>query len=168
MFTFSARRLASTTYPITHSHHHETPGPVYLVLLMHTKTRKRDLVDILFHLCLSVSYDRVLSISTDLGNKICHDFQKEDAVCLPQLKGGLFTAGAVDNIYHYTSSTSAQDSFNVQGSRCSNIRTLKSVERGMFSSLATLRKLLPTFQNHTPCLSSIVVTGGQRKTWRKY
>ena len=82
---------------------------------MHTKTRKRDLVDILFHLGLSISYDRVLSISTDLGNKICHHFQKEDAVCPPQLKSGLFTTGAVDNIDHNPSSTSAQDSFHGTG-----------------------------------------------------
>jgi len=31
-------------------------------MLMHTKTRKRDLVDTLFHLGLSVSYDRVLRL----------------------------------------------------------------------------------------------------------
>ena len=67
VFNFSARRRESTTDPIEHSHHQETPVPVYLGLLMHTKTRKRDLFDILFHLGLSISYDRVLSISTDLG-----------------------------------------------------------------------------------------------------
>ncbi len=67
VFNFGARRRENTTDPIKHSHHQETPVPVYLGLLMHTKTRKRDLVDILFHLGLSISYDRVLSISTDLG-----------------------------------------------------------------------------------------------------
>ena len=108
VFNFSARRRESTTDPIKHSHHQETPVPVYLGLLMHTKTRKRDLVDILFHLGLYISYDRVLSISTDLGNKISHHFQKEDAVCPPQLKSGLFTTWAVNNIDHNPSSTSAQ------------------------------------------------------------
>jgi hypothetical protein len=82
---------------------------------MHTKTRKRDLVDTLFHLGLSISYDRVLSISTDLGNKICHFFQTEGTVCPPVLKSGLFTTGAVDNIDHNASSTSAHDSFHGTG-----------------------------------------------------
>jgi len=82
---------------------------------MHTKTRKRDLVDTLFHLGLSVSYERVLSISTDLGNNICRFFQQEGAVCPPELKSGLFTTAAVDNIDHNPSSTSAQDSFHGTG-----------------------------------------------------
>ena len=38
-------------------------------MMVHSKTRKRELVDILFSLGLSISYDRVLSISTELGNK---------------------------------------------------------------------------------------------------
>ena len=37
------------------------------------------------------------------------------AVCPPQLKGGLFTTAAVDNIDHNQSSTSVHDSFNGTG-----------------------------------------------------
>ena len=116
MFNSIARRRQSTSIESTkHGHNRETPLPVYLGMLMHTKTRKRDLVDTLFHLGLSVSYDRVLSISTDLGNNICRFFQQEGAVCPPELKVGLFTTGAVDNIDHNPSSTSAQDSFHGTG-----------------------------------------------------
>ena len=95
-----------------HSHNRETPLPVYLGTLIHTKTRKRDLVDTLYHLGLSISYDRVLSISTDLETNICRFFQKEGTVCPLKLKSGLFTTGAVDNIDHNPSSTSAKDSFH--------------------------------------------------------
>ena len=83
--------------------------------MIHTKTRKRELVDQLFDLGLSVSYDRVLEISTELGNKVCHYYQTQKAVCPPQLKCGLFTTAAVDNIDHNTSSTSARDSFHATG-----------------------------------------------------
>ena len=74
--------------------------PVYLGILMHTKTHKRDMLDTLFHMGLLVSYDRVLSISTDLRDSICHFFLQEGAVCPPELKSTLFTTGAVDNINH--------------------------------------------------------------------
>ncbi len=81
-------------------------------MLMHTKTHKRDLVDTLFHMGLSVSYDRVLNISVDLGNSICRVFQPEGVVCPPEVKSGLFTTGAVDNIDHNPSLASASDSFH--------------------------------------------------------
>ena len=117
MFNCYARRRenTSTTESTMHSHNRETPLPMYLGTLMHTKTWKRDLVDTLFHLGLSISYDRVLSISTDLGERICRFFQKEGTVCPPELKSGLFTTGAMDNIDHNPSSTSAQDSFHGTG-----------------------------------------------------
>uniref|UniRef100_UPI0035902B8E protein mono-ADP-ribosyltransferase PARP3 isoform X1 n=2 Tax=Myxine glutinosa TaxID=7769 RepID=UPI0035902B8E len=69
----------------------------------------------MFNLGLSISYDRVLSISTDLGNRICRFFQNEGTVCRPELKSDLFTTGAVDNIDHNLSSTSAHDSFHGTG-----------------------------------------------------
>ena len=95
-------------------HGHNRHVPVYLGMLMHTKTHKRDMVDALFHMGVSVSYDRVLSISTDLGDSICRFFQPEGAVCPPELKSGLFTTGAVDNIDHNPSLTSAQDAFHAR------------------------------------------------------
>ena len=69
----------------------------------------------LFNLGLCISYDRVLNISTELGNKVCYHYEQEKVVCSLQLKGGLFTTAAVDNIYHNPSSTSAHDSFHGTG-----------------------------------------------------
>lgn len=104
--------LTSTT---RHSQEWEAPLPIYLGMMIHTKTRKRELVNILYELGLRISYDRVLGISTELGKKICHHYRMEKAVCPPQLKGGLFTTAAVDNIDHNPSSTSAHDSFHGTG-----------------------------------------------------
>ncbi|XP_014664507.1 PREDICTED: uncharacterized protein LOC106806883 [Priapulus caudatus] len=110
------REIATTNRPTTwHSQDRETPLPIYLGIMIHTKTRKRALVDTLFDLGLCISYDRVLDISTELGNKICQYYEVEKAVCPPQLKGGLFTTAAVDNIDHNPSSTSAYDSFHGTG-----------------------------------------------------
>ena len=91
------------------------PVPLYLGVLIHSRTRKRELIDALFELGLSISYDRVMSISTILGNNLCHQFEMEKTVCPPKLKGELFTTAAIDNIDHNPSSTTAQDSFHGTG-----------------------------------------------------
>ena len=54
-----------------HNKSREPPLPVYLGIFLHNKTRKWELVDTMHELGLSVSYDRVLEISTDLSTKIC-------------------------------------------------------------------------------------------------
>lgn len=89
--------------------------PVYLGVMLHTKTRKRELVDTLYDLGLSVSYDRVLEISSEFGYKLCSLYHREKAVCPPKLKCSLFTTAAVDNIDHNPSSTSSHDTFHGTG-----------------------------------------------------
>ena len=106
---------SKTATPTRHSQDRETPLPTYLGIPVHTKTRKRALVDTLFNLGLCISYDRVLDISTELGNKICNHYELAKAICPPQLKGALFTTSAVDNIDHNPSSMSAHDSFHETG-----------------------------------------------------
>jgi len=61
------------------------------------KPRKCQVVDSLYELGLSISYDQVLEISSDLGNKICLHYMREKAICPPKLKHGLFMTTAVDN-----------------------------------------------------------------------
>ena len=109
------RRKNQATSTIRHNQERETPLPIYLGVMVHTKTHKRELVDTLHELGLSVSYDHVMDISTELGNKICSHYQREKAVCPPELKCGLFTTAAVDNIDHNPSSTSAHDAFHGTG-----------------------------------------------------
>lgn len=109
------KTATSTSSNVKHSQERETPLPLYLGLMVHTKTRKRELVDTLFNLGLSISYDRVLEISTDLGNEVCRFYESEKAVCPPNLRGKLFTTAAVDNIDHNPTSTSSHDSFHGTG-----------------------------------------------------
>ena len=72
-------------------------------------------MDSFYDLGLSVSYDRVLAISTDLGNSVCKRFEIEQVVCPTSLRKGLFTTAAVDNIDHNPSSTTSKDSFHGTG-----------------------------------------------------
>lgn len=103
---------------ITGVHHNkarETPLPVYIGLTIHARTRKRDVIDTMFDLGLSISYDRVLDISTAMGNRVCEQYHRDAAVCPPNLRQGLFTTAAVDNIDHNPSSTTATGSFHGTG-----------------------------------------------------
>ena len=81
-----------------YSRDREPPLPIYLGLMTHAETRKRTLVDKLYNLGLSISYDRVLELSTDTGNSVCAHFESEGVACPPKLK--VFTTAAVDNIDH--------------------------------------------------------------------
>ena len=84
--------------------------------MTHAETRKRTLVDKLYNLGLSISYDRVLELSTDMGgNSVCARFESEGVVCPPKLLKGVFTTAAVDNIDHNPSSVTAQGAFHGTG-----------------------------------------------------
>lgn len=89
-YNSTKRMRSSKAEYLRHSRAQETPFPIYLGLKMHEQSRKRELVDMLHESGLSISYDRVLSISTDVGNKICYSYHKY-GVCPPTLREGLFT-----------------------------------------------------------------------------
>lgn len=61
---------------------------------------------------MCISYDRVLSISTDIANSVVARYEREAVVCQSKLRKRLFTTAAVDNIDHNTCSTTSQDSFH--------------------------------------------------------
>lgn len=75
------RDLQSDATATRHDPNREPPLPVYLGLLVHAETRKKTLVDKLHRLGLSISYDRVMQISADLGNSVCAQFEQDGIVC---------------------------------------------------------------------------------------
>ena len=90
------------------------PIAVYLGLLLHSQTRQKNLIDKLYSLGLSISYERVPEIETATGNKICERFGLEKTVSL-RLSEKLFTYGAIDNIDHIPSFSTSQSSFHGTG-----------------------------------------------------
>lgn len=109
------RRSSETNTALYHSSEREPPLPVYVGLMTDAETRKRTIVDELYNLGLSISYDRVLEISTEMGNKVCARYESEGVVCPPKLKKKVFTTAAVDNIDHNPSSSTAQGAFHGTG-----------------------------------------------------
>ena len=143
-----------------HPKDQETPLPIFLGLEVHAQTWKRELVETLHELGLSISYDRVLSISTDLANSVCQQYAVDGVVCPLQMRSGLYTCAEIDNINHNPSSSTAQGSFHGTGislfqyptsdfpgiSRES--LTLGSMENGS----TTIAPLLYSYTNVTPIL----------------
>lgn len=147
---------------VRHSTSQETPAPIYIGLMLHAKTRKKELVDKLFSLGLSISYDRVLRLSAEMGNNVCQRFHMEQVVCPPSLRGGVFTTAAADNIDHNPTSTTAKDSFHgtgislLQHPTCAN----EGVHRGVVTigGNAGSKKVshLPHFYTDVPPVTSNV------------
>src|SRR6218665_385514 len=100
---------------VRHNKTQETPLPLYIGFSVHAATSKKSLIDQVFDVGVCVSYDRLMSILSDLASGVCQRFEEEQAVCPLNFKGNLFTTAAVDNIDHNPSSTSAQGSFHGTG-----------------------------------------------------
>ena len=103
--------------PSSESHRYfkdrETPLPLYIGLNIHIQTRSKKILNGLDKLGISISYKRVIEVENSLGSAIYKRFEDEGIVRPLQLRKGLFTVGALDNIDHNLSSTTAQDPFLV-------------------------------------------------------
>ena len=64
-FNTNKRKRSATLY---HHRDNETPLPVYLGLKIRGSTRSKNLVDTLFGLGLSISYQGILAVSTNAIN----------------------------------------------------------------------------------------------------
>ena len=111
LLAFNSKKSSKITQLTRHRTERETPLSVYLSLKVHSETRKKGLVDVLHKLGLGISYKRVMSISNDIANSVCKKFEA-DGVVPPKMNAHMFTIGAVDNIDHNPSSTTAKDSFH--------------------------------------------------------
>ena len=98
-----------------HSKKRETPLAVYIGLSVYSKTRKRQLIELLHDNGMCISYDRVLEITSQLGEAVVHQYIEEGVVCSPILMKYLFPLAAVDNIDHNPTATTASTSFHGTG-----------------------------------------------------
>ncbi len=109
---FNARGTSSTANNAYHSKEREPPLPLYLGLNIHTQTRSKKLVNKLSKLGLCISYDRVIKLENSIATAVCRCYEEEQLVCPPNLRTGLFTVGAFDNLDYNPSSTTSMGSFH--------------------------------------------------------
>ena len=74
--------------------------------------RSKKLIDQLNELCINISYDGVLQLENTIAHSMCQQFQVDNIVCPSQLRKGFFISGALDNVDHNPSSTTAQSAFH--------------------------------------------------------
>eukprot|EP00112_Aurelia_sp_Birch-Aquarium-sp1_P007906 Seg1863.1 transcript_id=Seg1863.1/GoldUCD/mRNA.D3Y31 product="hypothetical protein" protein_id=Seg1863.1/GoldUCD/D3Y31 len=113
--SFKRRRDLNNMVCDRHSKDREPPLPVHLGLRIYSQTRQSKLVDEMFRLGLSVSYDRVLEIENTMVRSLCTKFDEEGVVCPPNLAKSVFTTSAYDNLDHDPSSTTAKEAFHGTG-----------------------------------------------------
>ena len=131
LIVFNAKKSASSVNKKSrHSHEREPLLPIYIGLNVHAQTRSRKLVDNLYHMGLSVSYSRIDELANGLATAVCNKLKADGVVCSVSLRSGLFTVGALDNLDHNPSSTTAQGSFHGTGtvSACFNSQQKQTME----------------------------------------
>ena len=106
LFHSKKRRNSSETKTVQHSHERK-PLPISIGLNVHTQARSKTLVNALYRLGLSISYNRVEELANGLATAVCDQFEEDGLVCPLNQRFGLFTTGAIDNLDHNPSSTPA-------------------------------------------------------------
>ena len=89
----------------------KTPLPLFIELNIHTQTRSKKLLNSLHRLGISISYNCVIELENSLAGTMCARLEEEGVVCPSHLRNNLFTVGALDNIDHNLSLTTAQGFF---------------------------------------------------------
>ena len=97
---------------------------------------------------LSVSYDRILQLENQLATSVCEFTKEIGLVCPIQLHHGLFIVGALDNLDHNPSSTTAKDSFHGTGISLFQLPTVSN--EGYQQSIITLPSTNTTKNHQLP------------------
>ena len=155
LLVFNAmKRSRKNSSAVRHNLDRETRLPLYLGLLVHNKTRKRDLIDKLFERGLSVSYDRVLQLSTDVANAVIDQFEDDGVVCPTVLREDLFTTGNLDNLDHNPTSTLAQAAFHGSAMSLTQHITNETTGTERHQDRVLLAKEMPKAKTIKPLMES--------------
>ena len=115
IFNTKKRSCQTKTGQTRHSASREPPLPLYVGLSIHSSTRSKTLIEKMYQMGISVSYDRIMEIEDWLAKSLCSRFKEDGCVSPACLRKGIFSVGALDNIDHNTSSTTSVSSFHGTG-----------------------------------------------------
>ena len=68
----------------------ESPLPIYIGLNIHTLTRIKNLIQHLYHMGISISYDQVMELEDWIATSVCERFEEDGVVSPDFLRKGLF------------------------------------------------------------------------------
>ena len=81
---------------VEHSKTNEPPLPVKVGIMVHSKTRKKSLVEKLSKEGLSISYKGVEEIESWITKRLCFKYNEDEIICPLALQYGLFKVAAID------------------------------------------------------------------------
>ena len=104
----------------------------------------------------------MLELEDQLAGSVSMHFEKQGIVCPPNLRKGLFTVGALDNLDHNPSSTTSQNSFHGTAVSVFQFPSVSNSGIGnghiFFYPLSTGKCLLPDNYAHVPVVDCNVRT----------
>ena len=82
--------------------------------MIHSKTRKRSLIDTLSSMGFSISYNRVdeIQVQTTLTKQICYKYQTDQLVRTPTHVDNALTTASIDNVDHNATLNKASNHFH--------------------------------------------------------
>lgn len=115
VFNTKKRTCETKTGLTRHSLARAPPLPLYVGLKIHSLTRSKTLVEKMYQMGISVSYDRIMEIEDWLATSLSERFKEDGCVSPASLRSGIFSVGALDNLDHNPSSTTSVSSFHGTG-----------------------------------------------------
>ena len=112
IFNTKKRSCKTKTGQTRHSASCEPPLPLYVGLSIHSSTRSKTLIEKMYQMGISVSYDRIMDW---LVTSLCTRFKEDGCVSPACLRKGIFSVVALDNIDHNTRSATSVSSFHGTG-----------------------------------------------------
>ncbi|CAB3995763.1 Hypothetical predicted protein [Paramuricea clavata] len=109
------KRKLNSPKKVRHTREREPPLAIYIGINIYALTRSKKIIQQLYHMGISVSYDRVVQIEEWLATAVCEKFEDDGVVAPTILRKGLFTVGARDNLDRDPSATTATTSFHGTG-----------------------------------------------------
>ncbi|KAL9966870.1 hypothetical protein ACROYT_G025005 [Oculina patagonica] len=77
-FRDKSDNASGTTHSTNHIRGRECPLPIHAALKIHGATTEKSLVDVFYKLAMCISYDRLLSISSDITNSVIDSIREAD------------------------------------------------------------------------------------------
>ena len=130
------KRKPNSPTKVRHTLDREPPLPIYIGINIHALARSKKIIQQLHQMGISVSYDRVMQIEEWLATAVCERFEDDGVVAPTILRKGLFTVGALDNLDHNPTATTATTYF--YGTGISTFQFPSTREPGVIREPVTL------------------------------
>ena len=109
------KRTSHSSGKTKHTLEREPHLHIYSSLNSNAQARSKKLIQQLYQMGISISYDRVKQLEELITISLCERFEEDGVVSPVCLWKGLFTVGALDNMDYNPSSTTSLTSFHVTG-----------------------------------------------------